>query len=295
MKKITWEELNDACKTAGSFLEVSKYDGIYGVPRGGCVIAAILSKYINLPILETPTSKTLIVDDICDSGTTLLRWPENDKFTIFAKTIFDDGKHYWVNKIIHDEWLVFPYEFQEAPAEDGVIRILQAIGEDPQREGLRDTPKRVTKSWAEIYGGYKQDPKQILGVTFQDDMESYDQIVLCKDIELYSTCEHHMLPFFGKAHIGYIPNKKVVGLSKLARLVEIFSRRLQIQERLTTQIANALQEHLDPIGVGVVIQAKHFCMMCRGISKQNSEMITSCLLGEMRETAKDEFLKLCLK
>lgn len=180
-------------------------------------------------------------------------------------------------------------------AKDNITEIIKAIGEDPTREGLVNTPKRVEKSWGELFGGYGKNSKEILGVTFEEGMGSYDQIILCDNIELYSTCEHHMLPFYGKAHVGYIPRKKVVGLSKLARLVDMFARRLQIQERLTQQIAEAIQEHLDPVGVGVVIQAKHFCMMSRGVGKQNSVMTTSCLLGEMRDSAKDEFLKLCIR
>ena len=179
--------------------------------------------------------------------------------------------------------------------ENIVKQMLLAIGENPDREGLKDTPKRVLKSWGEIYSGYSKNAAEILSTTFEDDLGSYDQIILCKDIELYSNCEHHLQPFFGKAHVGYIPDKKVVGLSKLARLVDMFSKRLQIQERLTTDIANTLNEHLKPVGVGVIIEAKHFCMMCRGVGKQNSTMTTSCLLGEMRTTAKDEFLDLCLK
>jgi GTP cyclohydrolase I len=174
---------------------------------------------------------------------------------------------------------------------DLIHDIIKNIGDEPNREGLLDTPKRVVKSWNEIYKGYSQNPKDILGTTFEG--EGYQQMVVLKDIEMYSTCEHHMQPFFGKAHVAYIPKNRVVGLSKLARLVECFSRRLQIQERLTKQIAEAIQEHLDPIGVGVVLEAKHFCMMARGVGKQNSSMITSELLGAMRDHAvREEFLRL---
>jgi len=141
--------------------------------------------------------------------------------------------------------------------------------------------------------GYNEDPKEILSKTFT---QSYDQMVVLKDIEIYSLCEHHMLPFYGKCHIAYLPQGKVVGISKLARLAEIFSRRLQIQERLTEQIANAIHEALAPKGVGVIIQAKHLCMMARGVEKQNSEMVTSCMLGAFREERKtrEEFMRLCM-
>lgn len=173
-----------------------------------------------------------------------------------------------------------------------IENMIRAIGDDPKREGLLDTPKRVVKSWKELFAGYKMDPKKVLGTTF--DAENYDQIVICKDIELFSTCEHHMLPFIGKVHIGYLPGKRVVGLSKLARLSEVFARRLQIQERLTQQIATTLEEVLKPRGVMVVIEAKHFCMCARGVQKQHSSMITSATLGAFRKekAARDEFMAL---
>lgn len=177
-------------------------------------------------------------------------------------------------------------------AELRVARILQAIGEDLNREGLLNTPTRVVKSWSELYKGYELDPKEILKTTFEG--EGYDQIVLLKNIEMYSTCEHHMLPFFGRAHVAYIPSRKVVGLSKLARLVECFSRRLQIQERLTSQIVNALQDELEPIGAACVIEAKHFCMVARGVNKQHSTMTTSAMTGVFKDeiAARSEFMSL---
>jgi len=175
--------------------------------------------------------------------------------------------------------------------EQNIKDIISAIGDDPYREGLIDTPSRVVKSWKELYSGYNQSPEEILKRTF--DADGYDQLIILKDIEFYSTCEHHMLPFFGKAYIGYIPNSRVVGISKLARLVDCFARRLQIQERLTKQIAEAINEHLNPLGVAVLIEAKHLCMISRGVSKQNSVMVTSELIGCMRnQEARNEFLKL---
>jgi len=175
--------------------------------------------------------------------------------------------------------------------EQNLKEVLKHIGENPNREGLVDTPKRIIKSWEHLYSGYNKDPKEILTVF---DSDGYDEIVLLKNIELFSMCEHHMLPFIGKAHIGYLPNKKVIGISKLARLMEIFARRLQIQERLTKQIAQSLQDLLNPIGVGVIIEAKHMCMQMRGVEKQNSSMVTSSMLGVFREdsSARKEFLSL---
>lgn len=165
--------------------------------------------------------------------------------------------------------------------EDLVKQMLDAIGENSSREGLLDTPKRVVKSWRELFSGYEQSPSSILERDF--DGAGYDEMIVLRDIELYSTCEHHMLPFYGKAHVAYIPGARVVGLSKLARLVECFARRLQIQEKLTREIAEAIHECLAPKGVGVIIEAKHMCMVARGVGKQNSVMTTSALLGKFRD------------
>lgn len=178
---------------------------------------------------------------------------------------------------------------------ESLIRdMLAAIGDDPKREGLLDTPRRVVKSWKELYGGYIQDPKEILSRTFATEGYKVDELILCRGIEMFSTCEHHLLPFYGLAHVGYIPSNRVVGLSKLARLVDCFARRLQIQEKLTNQIADAIQECLSPKGVAVVIQAKHHCMCSRGVAKQNSEMVTSALRGvfKTKQAARQEFMSL---
>lgn len=169
---------------------------------------------------------------------------------------------------------------------------LQLIGEDPNREGLVKTPERVAKSMAWLTRGYGLTARGVVGDALFD--EAHENMVMVRDIELYSMCEHHMLPFFGKAHIAYIPNGKIVGLSKLPRVVEVFARRLQVQERLGEQIANALDEVLNPKGVGVVIEAVHLCMMMRGVEKQGSRTITSSLRGAFRDDAKtrSEFLQL---
>lgn len=176
--------------------------------------------------------------------------------------------------------------------EEYIRDIIQFIGDDPNGEHCKDTPKRVVKSWKELYGGYLKSPQEALGTVFSSD--GYDQMVILKDIEMYSTCSHHMIPFVGKVHIAYIPGKKVVGLSKLARLVEVFARRLQVQERLTQQIADSLHKVLKPKGVMVVIESKHFCMCSRGISKQNSIMTTSAVIGRFKtdNATRQEFLNL---
>ena len=171
-----------------------------------------------------------------------------------------------------------------------IFQILEAMGEDPMREGLKETPRRVISSWSELYSGYLQDPKEILEKTFKE--TQYKEMVICRDISFYSTCEHHLLPFFGKAHIGYIPNKKIVGLSKLPRLVSCFSRRLQIQEGLTEQIAQAIERYLEPEGVGVLMKAQHLCVLSRGVRDHSSEMITTSLKGSFLQDHKvrQEFL-----
>lgn len=169
---------------------------------------------------------------------------------------------------------------------------LQVLGEDPSRDGLLETPRRVQESLEFLTSGYGVDPREVVGDALFD--EQYDELVLVRNIELYSLCEHHLLPFFGKAHVGYLPRGRVVGLSKLPRLVEVFSRRLQVQERLTREVAEAIQDLLDPAGVGVVIEANHLCMMMRGVEKHNSSTITSCLLGDFRDDqrTRQEFLSL---
>jgi GTP cyclohydrolase I len=179
-----------------------------------------------------------------------------------------------------------------ASFEEVARELLVRLGEDPDREGLLKTPERYTKALQHLTKGYHEDPESILkDALFTVD---YDEMVIVKDIEMFSLCEHHMLPFFGKVHVAYIPNGRVIGLSKIPRLVELFSRRLQIQERLTTQIAETIQKVIEPQGVGVVIEARHLCMMMRGVEKQHSAAVTSSMLGCFRneEETRSEFLSL---
>jgi len=179
-----------------------------------------------------------------------------------------------------------------ASYEDLVREMLVRLGEDPQREGLLRTPERVQKAFQFLTRGYNEDPEALLKNALFT--VNYDEMVIVKDVEMFSLCEHHILPFFGKVHVAYIPNGKVIGLSKIPRLIEIFSRRLQIQERLTTQIAETIQKVIQPQGVGVVIEARHLCMMMRGVEKQHSAAITSSMLGCFREEqeTRTEFLSL---
>jgi GTP cyclohydrolase I len=178
-------------------------------------------------------------------------------------------------------------------AEAAVREILRQIGEDPEREGLQRTPARVVEALKHLTRGYSQDPKEIInGALFTE--EGYSEIILCKDVDFYSLCEHHLLPFMGKAHVAYLPNRHIIGLSKIPRLVEIYARRLQVQERMTTQIAQTIMEELEPLGVAVVLEAEHLCMRMRGVEKQNSWVMTSAMLGVFRThfETRQEFMNL---
>jgi len=171
-------------------------------------------------------------------------------------------------------------------------KLIKELGEDPSREGLIKTPERAQEAYKFLTSGYGKDPKQILNGSLYE--ENIKDMIIVKDIEFYSLCEHHMLPFYGKCHIGYIPSKQVIGLSKMARIVDIFARRLQLQERLCSEIAHTIDELLEPVGIGVVMEGYHLCMMMRGVEKQNSKTVTSCMLGSFRESPKTrmEFLNL---
>jgi GTP cyclohydrolase I len=184
---------------------------------------------------------------------------------------------------------------RDEPFRDHVRAMLAGLGEDPDREGLQKTPERVEKALRFLTHGYEQDVDALVNEALFT--VEYDEMVIIRDIEVYSLCEHHLLPFFGRAHVAYIPNGKVVGLSKIPRLVDMFARRLQVQERLTVQIAEAIEQKLRPRGVGVVIEAMHFCMLMRGVEKQNSLAVTSCMRGAFRDQlqTREEFLSLIKK
>ena len=184
-------------------------------------------------------------------------------------------------------------QLEEVSFEELVAEIITRLGDDPEREGLTRTPLRVKKSLEFLTSGYRTDIGNVInGALFE---ETHNNMVLVKQIEVYSLCEHHLLPFFGKVHIGYVPNGKIVGLSKMARIVEVFARRLQVQERLTEQIAQAVWDLIEPVGVGVVIEAQHLCMMMRGVQKQNSKTVTSAMRGTYLDDSmtRTEFLRLC--
>ncbi len=257
----------------------NKYDSIYPVPRGGIPVAIALSAKLNLPITTNPKEQTLIVDDLVDSGNTRGRFPDNDFACLHIK-LHSPVPEYFVS--VQDGWIEYWWEkmVDEKPAEDAIIRIIESIGEDPTREGLLETPKRVIKSYEEIFSGYKQDPKDVFKIFEEDKIGG---LVYLKNIEFYSVCEHHMLSFSGQAFVAYIPNGPVIGASKLARLLDVFCNRLQIQERIGEQVTNALMEYLKPIGAACLTEAKHLCMACRGVKKQHSVMGYSSLKGVFME------------
>jgi GTP cyclohydrolase IA len=187
---------------------------------------------------------------------------------------------------------VEPVSVADASLEEITRELLVRLGEDPSRDGLQRTPERMARTLQHLTQGYNEDPVNLLKNALFD--VSYDEMVIVKDIEMFSLCEHHLLPFFGKVHVAYIPNGKVIGLSKIPRLIDVFARRLQVQERLTTQIAECIQNTIEPLGVGVVIEARHLCMMMRGVEKQHSSAVTSSMLGVFRQEqeTREEFLAL---
>ena len=261
----------------------------YAVPRGGIPVAYMLLRELGFSLVEDPAEADFFIDDLIDSGATCQRYcdqyPEKPFFALIDKV--EDLTY-------KDAWIVFPWEGDAVGSfEDNVVRLLQFVGEDPKREGLLETPARVAKAWKHWTKGYSQNAAEILKV-FEDGAENYDQMVTVKDIPIYSHCEHHLAPIFGTVTISYIPNGKIVGLSKLSRLADMFARRLQVQERLTDQIANALVEHLNPLGVGVIIRARHLCMESRGVCQQGHHTITTALRGviESESQTRSEFLRL---
>ena len=249
---------------------------VCGVPRGGIIPALMVARELGVPITETPDASTLIVDDLVDSGQTARRLIEAGHHfdALFRKPHTPADIAPYATEV--DGWIEFPWEKNETGPTDAVVRLLEFIGEDPTREGLVDTPKRVIKALKELTSGYGQVPSEILATAFD---ETSDEMVVVSGIEFSSMCEHHMLPFTGVATVAYIPSGGVVGLSKLARLVEAYAKRLQVQERMTTQIADAMDLYLEPLGCGVIITSHHSCMGMRGIKKPSAKMTTSALRG----------------
>ena len=266
---------------------------IYPIPRGGVpaaysVIAWLRYNRVSCIMVDHPAEANVFIDDVIDSGATRDRfakdYPGKPFYALFDKLQNKKDR----------EWLVFPWEHSEKQStEDIGRRLIQFIGEDVTRDGLRETPERFARAWKEWTEGYDREPADLMK-TFEDAM--YDEMVLVRGIPFYSHCEHHLAPFFGTVDIGYIPGvgSRVVGLSKLGRLVDVFAKRLQIQERMTRQISRVIRDQLAPKGVGVLVKARHLCMESRGLSKQGHETVTSSLSGVFRThpETRSEFMEL---
>ena len=280
--KLSWKEIYNAIDLFLNKLENKKHK-VYGIPRGGQVVAGMLG-FCNekIIVVDNPNKADIIVDDLYDSGTTYNKWkklyPDKDFYFLFDKR----------EKEYKGKWLEFPWEESgEKEVEENVIRLLEFYGEDVNREGLKDTPKRYIKFFKEFLN-----PPEWNCTTFES--EEYDEIIAQTNIPFYSLCEHHIAPFFGYATIAYIPDKRIVGLSKLARTLETFSRRLQNQERITTQIAEFLKDKLNPRGVAVILKAKHLCMEMRGVKKHDTWTTTSKMIGFFKddEKARNEIMQI---
>jgi len=265
---ISWNEIK---KRVGQLDKSKKY---YGVPRGGQYISAMLNP------VDTIEECDIIIDDLIDSGKTRKEYAKYKKPFV---AIFDKQKE----TDIKEKWLVFPWEMKEEPVEDNFVRILQYLGEDTDREGLRETPKRYLKFMREFLT-----PKEFNFTCF--DAEGTDEMIVQTNIPFYSLCEHHIAPFFGVANIAYIPKDKIVGLSKLARTLDLYANRLQNQERITTQIAERLMKELEPLGVAVTLKAQHLCMNMRGVKKHDTWTTTSKMIGVFKDdlNTRQEFLNI---
>lgn len=266
----------------------------YAIPRGGIpALYAVMAASSLFTVADSPDDADFFMDDIIDSGETMKRYcdlyPGKPFFALIDKT--DPVCPY------KKDWIVFPWEGDaESGVEDNIRRLLQFVGEDPARGGLLETPHRVAKAWQHWTSGYHKNPLDILK-TFEDGADGCDEMIIVRNIPFYTHCEHHMAPFFGRATVAYIPDGKIVGLSKISRIVDIFARRLQVQERLTNQIADSILEGLAPKGVGVIVTARHLCMESRGICQQGHETVTSALRGVLKEKpeARAEFMALAGK
>lgn len=262
---------------------------VYGVPMGGIAAAALTNLRLTAPAMQVHDASdlrracsprdVLVLDDLVDSGRTLQPYVDAG-FTVDALYRKPHSPAHLAPRATEaDGWIQFPWEKERGP-EDAVVRLLEWMGEDPAREGLRDTPKRVVKAMREMSDGLRIDPRSVLGTVFN---EACDEMVVVRNLRYSSMCEHHLLPFTGTATVGYVPNGRIIGLSKIPRLVNVFAKRPQVQERMTAQIADTLMDVLAPRGVGVVLKGHHSCMGCRGVKQPDGEMITSAMRGIMKE------------
>lgn len=281
-----------ACSLIAQRHQHERIGGVLGVPRGGTPIALAVATILGVRCVDAMQARkdTLVVDDIVDSGNTLAPYALEGYCVDAAFRSERAPAELAPDAIEMAGWLVFPWEGEtSAGPEDAVVRLLEFVGEDPTREGLLDTPARVLRSFRELTSGYTVTADEALATVFA---EKHDEMVVLDGIRFTSLCEHHLLPFVGTAVVGYVPDGRIVGLSKLARLVEMHARRLQVQERMTEDVARDLMDVLRPRGAGVVVRAHHACMGCRGVRQPDAQMTTSALLGVMRTDAeaRAEFL-----
>lgn len=283
--KCTWQKIREFIDA-----RIPRDKKLYGIPRGGAIVAALAGNNV-----DSPEEAEVIVDDICDTGATrdewLARYPNKPFIALVTKADLPAS----------DSWIEFPWEEElKTDLSHNIRRLLEGIGENPLREGLIDTPKRVVKAWIEMTSGMHEDPVKVLDKSFAlndsgEGVSKYDQMIVSGEIPFSSNCEHHMMPFFGVAHIAYIPGEsgRVVGLSKLARVVDIYARRLQVQERFTQQISDAVEKVLKPAGTAVIVKSRHTCQCFRGIKKEGW-MVTSSIHGAFKQesSARNELFHL---
>lgn len=292
-EQITFEQYNtDIALLADKIAKSSKkYTSLYGIPRGGYYVAIQLSNILNIPVVNKPTESTLIVDDICDSGSTLSAYKQYDTAVVYVREKSVSFVTYY--SVTKETWMLFPDE-KETGIEDHIRRILSYIGEDPNREGLLGTPDRIVRMWQEIVRGYDPTKKPKI-TTFENDMQSTD--IVFDSGDYYSLCEHHMMPFFGKYYFAYIPKKegRILGISKVARVVGYCAARLQLQERLARDIVKMLTDALDGQveGMAIVMRGTHLCKTMRGV-RNNGKMTVAHLSGVFQTDAqaRNEFYKL---
>tara|TARA_Y100000593_G_scaffold84621_2_gene160361 strand:- start:4570 stop:5421 length:852 start_codon:yes stop_codon:yes gene_type:complete len=276
INRFSWKDIEELVLSQRPKLEGKR---IFGIPRGGKFIEYVATRVTSAVAVDTPHEADIFVDDLIDSGRTAETWSRTFGIPTVPMYIKKPG----------DKWIVFPWEESaEKDITESVTRIIEYLGEDVGSNGLMETPDRVVRSWSELYSGYSKDPQELLK-WFDDDT---DEMVVARGIEFYSMCEHHMLPFYGKAYVAYIPNGKVLGISKIARIVDCYARRLQIQERITRQVGEAIETG-GALGVGVVLKGKHHCMMARGVGKQTSDIVTSYVSGVIKNKpeARAEFMR----
>lgn len=293
MKNYVWDDLYKDCEAAKSIIDWTRYKYIYGVPRGGIAFATRMSSVTEIPLTENPIkNETIVLDDIIDSGKTREKYKDFDFLSLHLNKNNKKTNAFYINK--SDEWVCYPWELdQEKSGEDIVVRMLEFIGENPNRPGLIDTPKRVTKMWKEIYCGYSNNnfPNITLFPNGEDGVFYNDMIV--DQGYFYSCCEHHMVPFFGEYSFGYIPDKYIVGASKIPRVIDFYSSRLQIAERLVYDVINYFEQSLKPLGLILIMKGRHLCKEMRGVKKHNSPFEVIAVRGFFKENiygCKDEFL-----